>query len=345
MRVLQAIAGMPHGGAEAFFARLVPALARANLKQKVLIRRNAERKQILEKEGIETLELPFGGLLDFRTARAFRRQISAFHPDVVLTWMSRATRFCPPRFCPGGNFVHVGRLGGYYNLKYYSHCDHLIGNTADLVAYMVGQGWPQERAHYLPNFVTADSLPPLPRSQCSTPDDAPLVLALGRLHENKAFDVLIRAVSQIPDAFLWIAGEGPLQAELGTLADRLGVAERVRFLGWREDVAALYATADVLVCPSRHEPLGNVVIEAWAQGIPVVAAQSAGPLALIEEGGNGLLAEVDNDTALSTAISRVLNDRTLCDRLVAGGRASYEADFTEDRVVHRYLEFFEKVAV
>jgi glycosyltransferase involved in cell wall biosynthesis len=344
MRVLQAMAGMPHGGAEAFFARLAPALTRAGLEQKLLIRHDANRKEALEKAGIETLELPFGGLFDFHTARAFRHQIRTFRPDVVLTWMSRASRFCPPRFCPGGEFVHVGRLGGYYNLKYYRHCDHLIGNTRDLVAYMTGRGWSPERVHYLPNFVDAKSLPAIPRSQFSTPDDAPLILALGRLHENKAFDVLIRAVSRLPDSFLWIAGEGPLQTELRTLADTCGVADRIRFLGWRDDVAALYATADIFVCPSRIEPLGNVIIEAWAQGVPVVAAKSAGPLALIEPGGNGLLTELDNDEELSVAIARILNDRQLHQTLVSGGRASYEADFTEDQVVCRYLDFFKKVA-
>jgi glycosyltransferase involved in cell wall biosynthesis len=339
MRVLQAMAGMPHGGAEAFFERLVPALARANLEQQALIRRDAARKEALEKAGIETLELPFGGLLDLRTACAFRRRIRAFRPDIVLTWMSRASRFCPV-----GDFVHVGRLGGYYNLKYYRRCDHLIGNTRDLVAYMVGRGWPQARAHYLPNFVTAESLPALPRSRFSTPEGAPLILALGRLHENKAFDVLIRAVSRLPAAFLWIAGEGPLQLQLEALAKELGAADRIRFLGWRKDVAALYAAADVLVCASRIEPLGNVIIEAWAQGVPVVAARSAGPAALIEPERNGLLAEVDNDKALSAAISRLLGDKQLRETLIAGGQASYEAAFTEDRVVHRYLEFFEKVA-
>ena len=94
------------------------------------------------------------------------------------------------------------------------------------------------------------------------PGGAPLVLGLGRLHQNKAFDVLLEAVSRVPSVYLWIAGEGPLKTELEKQAENLAVKPRTRFLGWREDTAALLAGADVFVCPSRHEPLGNVVIEA-----------------------------------------------------------------------------------
>ncbi len=106
----------------------------------------------------------------------------------------------------------------------------------------------------------------MPRASLQTPDGAPLLLALGRLHENKAFDVLLDAVALLPDG-LAVArrARGRCATRSRAQAERLGIAERVRFLGWRDDVAALIAAADALVCPSRHEPLGNVVIEAWAQ--------------------------------------------------------------------------------
>src|SRR3546814_2771750 len=67
--------------------------------------------------------------------------------------------------------------------------------------------------------------------------------------------------------WLWLAGEGPRRRALMQQAARLGLGDRVRFLGWRDDVAALLRAADVFLCPSRHEPLGNVVIEAWAHGL------------------------------------------------------------------------------
>ena len=190
MRLLQAMAGARHGGAESFFVRLAIALARAGTAERVLIRGDAARAKALRDGGVEVTELPFGGLLDLATRRGFRRAIADWRPDVVLTWMNRASRLCPQ-----GDFVHVGRLGGYYDLKYYRHCDHLIGNTRDIVAYLVAQGWPKERAHYLPNFVAATAAPPLARASLDTPEGVPLALALGRLHPNKGFDTLLVAVA------------------------------------------------------------------------------------------------------------------------------------------------------
>ncbi len=337
-RLLQAMAGADRGGAEAFFERLAPALHRAGVEQHILIRDNPRRAQALRDAGLAVTELPFGGRLDVRTHMGFRKAVDAFRPDVVLTWMNRASRFCPR-----GPFVRVGRLGGYYDLKYYRGADHLIGNTQDIVDWIVGQGWPEERVHYVPNFVTDAKAPAVSRKTFSTPETAPLILALGRLHPNKAFDVLIKALVAVPEAYVWLAGEGPLRAELETLAARAGVISRIRFLGWREDVASLFAAADLFVCPSRHEPLGNVVIEAWAQGIPVVAAAAEGPSQLIEDGIDGMLVPLDDPDAMAGAINRLIEDRLLAAHVGASGRQAYEEQFTEAAVVARYLEFFDKV--
>src|SRR4029077_4710260 len=238
IRLAQAMAGAHHGGAETFFVRLALALHRAGQEQRVVIRRDGERAAALRAGGLAPVELPFRGLLDYRTRFGMRRILREYQPQVVLTWMSRATRLCPP-----GEFVHVGRLGGYYDLKYYRRCDHLIGNTRDIVAYLVRSGWSESRAHYLPNFVPDMSAAPVARAALDTPEDVPLALALGRLHSNKAFDVLIEALARAPGIHLWLAGEGPARAELESHAERLAVSNRVRFLGWREDAAALLAAA------------------------------------------------------------------------------------------------------
>jgi len=333
------MAGAEYGGAEAFFMRLVLALDRAGLEQRVVIRDNARRAQALRAGGIESVQLPFGGMLDWRTPRALKREIADFRPDVVLTWMNRASVMCP-----GGDFVHVGRMGGYYDLKYYQKCGHLIGNTQDIVDHLVKQGWPAERAHYLPNFVVPQRMAALARKQFYTPDGAPLVLGMGRLHENKAFDVLLKAVARVPNVYLWIAGDGPLRRELEALAEKLAVKPRVRFLGWREDTAALLATADIFVCPSRLEPLGNVVIEAWAEGVPVIAADSYGPGTLIEHRESGILVPVDDAQTMGRAIRNLLEDDNLRDRIARQGNETFEQNFTEEKVVGQYMEFLETVA-
>ncbi|RMD60599.1 MAG: glycosyltransferase [Alphaproteobacteria bacterium] len=336
MRVMQVMAGGAHGGAETFFVDLVCALHRAGLPQRAVIRRNPERSEILRDAGVDVVERRFGGRLDVFTRPGLRRDIAAFRPDIVQTWMVRATRLCPP-----GPFVHVGWLGGYYKPQRFAACDHVVGVTPDIARHMRDGGWPAARVHYLPTLAVSKPAPPLDRAEYATPSDAPLLLALGRLHVKKAFDILLKALVDVPGTWLWIAGEGELRAELENLARELGVAERVRFLGWRYDREALLASADVCVFPSRYEPFGTVTIEAWAAGTPLVAAASVGPAGVIRDGEDALLVPVDDAPALAAAIRRVIEEPGLAERLVAAGRQRYHREFTEEACVRRYLAFYE----
>jgi glycosyltransferase involved in cell wall biosynthesis len=338
MRVLQAIAGAPHGGAEAFFERLALALAHAGETQKLVIRREDGRAARLRGAGLDFAELGFGRALDFWTKPRLGRIIADFKPQVVVTWMSRATSMCPR-----GDFVHAARLGGYYDLHYYRHCHHLIGNTRALVGWMIDEGWPQERVHYLPNFAERIAMPPVARASLETPSDAPLALALGRLHVNKAFDTLLEAVARVKPLHLWLAGEGPLDHALKRQAAALGIESRVHFLGWRDDVPALLAAANMVICASRLEPLGNTILEAWAAKKPVVAAAARGPAELIETETTGLLVPIDDAAAMAQAIERLMDDRVLAASLAAAGHERYAAEFSEASVVARYRDFFKQV--
>ena len=340
LRVMQVMAGAREGGAETFFVSLVSALQRAGLDQLVAIRKNPARATALRHGGLAPVELPFGRWFDFTTVPALRRQIKTYRPHVVMTWMNRASGMVPR-----GDFLRLARLGGFYDLKHYHRCDHLIGITPGLVEHIVAQGWPRARAHYLPNFAAMGTgvgeAPPVMRESLDTPVEAPLLLALGRLHRAKAFDVLLEALTLETRPYLWLAGDGPLRAELEALAGKLGVAERVRFLGWRDDRSALFGAADVCVFPSRYEPHGTVTMEAWGHRTPLVAAASAGPAAYVRDGEDGILVPTDDAPALAAAIGRVIDEPALATHLVEGGWQRYQAEFTEAACVARYLELFE----
>ncbi|HUK59871.1 MAG TPA: glycosyltransferase [Stellaceae bacterium] len=337
-RIVQAMAGQAHGGAEVFFERLASALQRAGETQLLAIRQDRARAERLACAGCEVIELPFGGAFDFATKPRLARAIAAFRPRVVLSWMSRAANAVA-----GGDYVHVGRLGGYYDLKYYRSCDHLVANTRDIERYLVRSGWPAARAHYLPNFADPPEGPALERGRFDTPPDAPLAVAMGRLHRNKGFDVLLAALAKTPHLYLWLAGEGEERAALEQLAATLGVGRRVRFLGWRDDPGAVLAAADMLVSSSRHEPLGNVVLEAWAARVPVVATHSEGPGALIRDGETGLLVPLEDDERLAAALTRLADDADLRARLAAAGHAEWRQSFGEERVVGIYRDFLARV--
>ncbi len=336
MSVLHLLGTAGEGGAETYFVDLALALAGDGLAQAAALRPHPVRQQLLSRAGLAVETFGFGGPLDLMTRRRVGRFAQAQAVSVALAWMNRAARHTPK-----GPWARIGRLGGYYNLKYYAGFDFLVANTEDIAEWVVSQGWPAGKVAYIPNFAEAPAeAAPVERASLDTPAEAPLLLAMGRLHEAKAHDVTLNALTKLPDAYLWIAGTGPEEARLKALAVALGVAPRVRFLGWRNDPSALYRAADVCVFPSRFEPLGNVVIQAWAHGLPVAAAASQGPGALIREGDDGLLVPVDDPEALTKAIRRLLDDPMLRIRLAQNGLDRVEADFSQGAVVAQWRDLF-----
>ncbi|MXP63764.1 glycosyltransferase [Roseomonas sp. M0104] len=341
MRLAQVMAGSTMGGAEGFYERLALALHLTGDEVLSVIRSDPGRAARLSAQGLVPVQLRFGNWLDLPTRLRLQAELNGFRPAVVVAWMNRAARFSPR-----GPWTLVGRLGGYYDLKYYRHCDHLVGNTRDLVAWIVRQGWPRERAHYLPNFV--DDMGGMRPAELDLPPGvrpgAPRLLALGRLHRNKGFDMLLRALPLLPGAALTIAGEGPERAALARLAAQLGVADRVQLLGWRRDSGALLAACDVFVCSSRHEPLGNIVLEAWSAGRPVVAVAAQGPSELIRDGETGLLVPPESPEGLAAAIRTLLQEPERRAAMGEAGRAAYAAAFAAGPVLARWRGFLQQVA-
>ena len=155
----------------------------------------------------------------------------------------------------------------------------------------------------MPNFVADFAATP---PAADLPRGRPLLLGLGRLHADKGFDIAIRAMPRLQGAVLAIAGEGPELAALQALARREGVADRVHFLGWRHDAGALLRAADVFVCSSRVEPLGNMVIEAWSACCPIAAAAAAGPAELLRDDTDGTLVPLEDPAALAGGIAALV---------------------------------------
>src|SRR5437899_5822132 len=336
MSVLHLLGTAGDGGAETYFVDLLTALRRAGDVEPAAIRRHAGREAALKAAGIPVKVLGFGGRVDILTRTAAAGDGRLQGAKLMLAWMNRAARHTPK-----GPWARIGRLGGYYSLKYYAGFDELVANTEDIAEWIVSQGWPAGRVRCIPNFAAAPrGGGPLDRASLATPTDAPLLLAMGRLHESKAHDVSLQALAELPDAYLWIAGVGPLGAKLKAMAEALGVVERVRFLGWRTDPSALYRAADVCVFPSRYEPLGNVVIQAWAHGLPVVAAASQGPTALIEDGRAGLLVPVDDANALAAGVRQLLAEPKLAGQFRTRGLGRVAAEFSEDAVVGQWKTLF-----
>ncbi len=346
MRVLQMMLSRVHGGAENFFEKLASAFHESGWSQAVVVEPDAHcqpgvrRERALRASGVEVHAIPFSGWHRLSGPRKLENLVKAYRPDIILTWMNRASRRAPR-----GHGIVVGRLGGYYDPKYYRRCDHCVGITPDIVRH-VSDSRPASEVSLIPNFGEAlDEASPVEsiRTALQIPARHALLLALGRYHPSKGLDTLIRAMPGLPQATLLLAGSGPQKDELASLARGLGVHERVHFLGWRRDAVALLDQADVCVFPSRHEPLGSVTLEAWARRVPLVATDAQGPSWLIENEVQGLLVPRDQPAMLANAIQRVLEDAPLRESLIRSGHDKYVSQFSKAAIVDQYYQLFQRL--
>ena len=339
MRIMQAIAGRNEGGAERFFTRLAIALAEIDsIEQMILMRPHERWLSQIEDAGLPVSNCKFGGIFDFRSRHLFKKKLDNFRPDIVVNWMSRATKYCPP-----GKWKKVARLGGYYPLKYYRGCDALIGNTKGICDYLISSGVPHQNVFHIPNFAETSVHGKNPDEQNSLSNKPRTVLAIGRLHKNKGFDTLLHAIKSLPELKLVLAGSGPEEGRLKRMAIELGLSNRVDFLGWVDDPTSLFQSVDLFVCPSRVEPLGNVILEAWVNHCPIVSSRSAGGLELIEDEVQGLLFDIEDADGLVRQISRILDDDQLSNAMTTAGFEKYEENFSKSAVLEKYHTFFREI--
>jgi glycosyltransferase involved in cell wall biosynthesis len=337
---MQVMAGAEVGGIETFFFDAVCALAQAGLEQYAVVRPNMHVGLTrLRAQGIPNATAEFSTWWPWPTRHALRKAVSEFAPDIVQYWTGRAAAYAPETTAR-----QVGWYGGYRRRKDFRSCTDFIGITPDLMRHLREQGVSGEHGALIHIFAEPQAVRPAERSALSTPKDAPLLLALARLHWMKGIDVLLKAMAQVPAAYLWIAGEGPDRAKLERQTARLNLCDRVRFLGWRTDRDALLAAADICVFPSRDEPFGAVTIEAWAAEKPLIAAAAQGPAQYVKNRESGMLVPVGDSRALAAAIRSVMQDETLRRTIIAGGKEAFRTKFTTRIFVEETLSFYEKVS-
>ncbi|QGZ62311.1 glycosyltransferase [Paraburkholderia acidisoli] len=164
------------------------------------------------------------------------------------------------------------------------------------------------------------------------------ILAVGRLCDDKGFDILIRAFARIDprigDVKLIIAGEGPRRSDLEKLILDLGLSNHVSLPGFRPDVRDLYEQADLFVCSSRREGFGNVIVEALSFGLRVVATRCPhGPEEILDSGRFGRLVAVGDELELAEAMAESLHSAKN-----EAAQVSRAGDFSLDFIGDRYLE-------
>lgn len=325
------------GGAERFFVNLATAFGERGVEQRFVIRPGRTWEGAITPLGPVWFDnYRYFSVSSLLLQGRVKRLVRTWQPDAVMAWMPRAARLIPDIEGP----VKLTRLGDYpAHLRHFRTCDILVGNQPGIVVHCREIGW-QGATTTISNFARDVTPVPVPRATLDTPEDAYLVCGAGRLVNRKGMDFLIRATAQVPGAYLWLIGDGKERAALEALAAEEGIAERTRFIGWVDEPIHYIAACDVLGMPSRHEPLGNVVLEAWQAGTPVVSTRSEGPSWYMVDGENGILTDIDDLEPFVAGLRRVRDDPAFGARLVAGGHGQLATLFSRDGIVDQYLDLF-----
>ena len=183
------------------------------------------------------------------------------------------------------------------------------------------------------------------RAKLGISPDTTVIATAGRLTAIKGQATLIRAVAEIlrqrEKIVLLILGEGELRSDLEALSTDLGVAEAVRFLGWRPDVAAVMAACDIFCLPSLNEGMGKVLVEAMALGKPIIASAVGGIPDLVVPGETGILVQPADGNALAKAILTLCADPAMMRKMGAQGKRKapgYSAEIMLNKIDHLYTK-------
>ena len=225
--------------------------------------------------------------------------------------------------------------------------DCILVNAEAVKEWLIGEGYDESNIVVIRNGVDMSRFggPPAGdrlRSELGIPAAAPLVTVVSRLTRLKGIENFLEATAALkpryPEARFLIVGEtAPSDraylTELTTLAQGLGVADRVIFTGLRSDVPAVLGCADVAVMPSLNEALSNVLLESMAAGASVVATRVGGTPEALYDGETGLLVPPGDSAAIATAVARLLDDRELATRLGCAARALIATKFSVHHMV------------
>lgn len=315
---------------------------------------------ILEKAGIPVRVLPRHHSLELSRALRLARRLREDRIRLVLSFAQIVNlySYLALRIYRGAVFLTSSRVadlpesglqrsinGWIYRRSRIVVSNSRLGRESASRIY----GIPSSRLEVIPNGILTERFQfaggqAEARRTLSIPEGPPVVGLVGRLTAQKRVDLFLQAAqiiaARLPETRFLIAGSGELMDDMTRLARESGLTSHLRFLGVREDMPLVFAAMDLLALASDFEGLPNVIMEAMAAGLPVVATDLGGCRELIVEGVTGFLVPPGDSSALAERIVSVL---ALPDRgrsLGAAGRQRILAEFSMDAMIQRFEELF-----
>jgi glycosyltransferase involved in cell wall biosynthesis len=307
--------------------------------------------------GAELVEVP---RLDrgqrFRAAKTFLRELAGQRPAIFhahLTWplacsealLLAAAARVPARMATTQLYVELPPdvLLRIKTRLIIVSVHRYIAVSRDTASRLRSLGVPRGKIEVVHNSVEVHSGAAMQSRPCAfgQSNGRCIIFTPARLTEQKGHRYLLQAATEVPGAIFVFAGDGPERSALERQASELGIADRVWFLGNRDDVPALLDQCDLFVLPCLFEGLPLSVLEAMAAGKPVIASAIGGTDEAVSHGETGLLVPPADPRALALAINTLLSDRELAQRLAAAGQRRAIAEFSTEEMVRRTTGIYE----
>ena len=224
--------------------------------------------------------------------------------------------------------------------------DRFVATSRAIMQELIEVGVPSKRITLLPNGVETDSVSV--KTNYELHDPVRLVF-VGRFHEQKGLDVLLTAFQELSrqhpglNLRLQLLGDGPLRDDLVRQSQELGIAQQVEFAGLTDKVFEYLQQADIFILPSRAEGLSNALLEAMTCGLPVVVSNIPANLHVTESAKNGLVFSADDPHLLASAVTQLLEQPELRERLGKAARQTIENRYSLDSIAEGYASLYRDV--
>lgn len=301
--------------------------------------------------GFECEHIPFRGLFDLASHLRLARLIKRKKADIIHAHMNRGAFYAQW----ASRLTGVPWVATWHDMgkaKRHGSASRIIAVSNAVHRALLSWNYSPEKITTVHNGVPDYAAPPPPQAaqirESLGLNDAPVISMIARLEKIKGQDIALRALATLKDrrwTFLIAGSTGtPWASEMRQLAADLGIADRVVFHGHSDDVPSLYACTDILLAPSRREPLSLTLLEASAFSLPIVATNVDGIVEAVSDGVSAFLVPPEDPQALADRIRAFLDDKSLRDRFGRAGRRHYEANFSLEKMANGVLNVYRQAA-
>jgi len=346
-RVALVIGQLTRGGAEGQLAQLVRHLDRSRYEPVVYCLSSQTQPVGGEIEAGGTMVRAVTGSV-LKRVRLLAEYLATDRIDVVHSWLYLANAFAvaaclvrrQPLVTSARNCKIQGRVA---NALAFRVSRRIVVNSQDVAAYIARHyGAPRGRIRVIYNGLDVERFHPP-----AAPAGGGPIVTVGRLVEQKNHEMFLHAAAalsrDVPEAAFLIIGDGPLRGALEEQARRLGIADRVTFAGERHDVDEVMRQASLFWLTSRWEGMPNVVLEAMASGLPVIATDVGGTRELLQDGADGFIVPAGDTDAFVRRSRELLRDAAMRRRFSAAARAHAEV-FSTSRMVGAMMQLYDEGA-